>query len=69
MRWGGAGDEEGIVATTCLRSPGPNVHYSACLASNIEQMFATGTPPYDVRYVPATALTYGHSRQLPYTTY
>jgi hypothetical protein len=31
-----------FVATQCLRSPGPNVHYSACLASNIEQMFATG---------------------------
>ena len=38
-----------IVATTMLRSPGPNVHYSACLASNIEQMFATGKAPYDVR--------------------
>lgn len=45
----GVGDDEGIVATTSLRSPGPNVHYSACLASNIETMFATGRPPYDVR--------------------
>ena len=37
-----------VVATQCLRSPGPNVHYSACLASNIEQMFATGAAPYPV---------------------
>ena len=46
---GGVGDDEGIVATTALRSPGPNVHYSACLASNAETMFATGKPTYDVR--------------------
>jgi len=39
---------DGIVATQCLRSPHPNVHYSACLASNIEKMFATGEPPYPV---------------------
>ena len=32
-----------------IRSPWPNVHYSACLASNIEQMFATRQAPYDVR--------------------
>jgi hypothetical protein len=38
----------GIVATQFLRSPGPNVHYSACLASNIEEMFATGKAPYPV---------------------
>ena len=36
----------GIVATQFLRSPGPNVHYSACLASNIEEMFSTGKAPY-----------------------
>ena len=38
----------GIVAAQLLRSPGPNVHYSACLASNIEEMFATGKAPYPV---------------------
>jgi hypothetical protein len=38
----------GIVATQFLRSPGPNVHYSACLASNIEEMFATGNAPYPI---------------------
>ncbi|MCH2212851.1 MAG: hypothetical protein MK110_16230 [Fuerstiella sp.] len=38
----------GIVATQFLRSPGPNVHYSACLASNIEEMFATGKAPYPI---------------------
>ena len=38
----------GIVATQCLRSPGPNVHYSAALASNIEKMFATRQAPYPV---------------------
>lgn len=38
----------GIVASQLLRSPGPNVHYSACLASNIEKMFATGIAPYPV---------------------
>ena len=40
--------QEGIVSTQMLRSPGPNVHYSACLASNIQKMFETGRPPYPV---------------------
>ena len=43
---GGIGDSEGIVATTSLRSPGPNVHYSACLASNIETMYLES--PYNI---------------------
>ena len=38
----------GIVSTQFLRSPGPNVHYSACLAANIEAMFETGQAPYPV---------------------
>ena len=38
----------GIVSTQFLRSPGPNVHYSACLASHIEKMFSTGHAPYPV---------------------
>ena len=37
-----------LVSTQCLRSPHPNVHYSAGLASNIEEMFATGRAPYPV---------------------
>jgi hypothetical protein len=41
--------QEGIVSTQMLRSPGPNVHYSACLASNIQQMFETGRPSYPVQ--------------------
>ena len=32
-----AGEPSRIVATTMLRSPGPCVHYSACLAANIER--------------------------------
>ena len=40
--------QAGIVSTQMLRSPGPNVHYSACLASNIQKMFETGRPPYPV---------------------
>jgi hypothetical protein len=40
--------QEGVVSTQMLRSPGPNVHYSACLASNIQKMFETGRPPYPV---------------------
>ena len=41
--------QEGIVSTQMLRSPGPNVHYSACLASNIQKMFETGRAPYPVQ--------------------
>ena len=37
-----------IVSTQMLRSPGPNVHYSACLASNIEVMFETRRAPFPV---------------------
>jgi hypothetical protein len=39
---------EGIVSTQFLRSPGPNVQYSACLAANIQKMFETGEAPYPV---------------------
>ena len=42
------GEPSRLVATTMLRSPGPCVHYSACLAANIEQMFVSGAPPYPV---------------------
>ena len=37
-----------IVATQLFATPGPNVHYSACLMSNVEQMFATNEAPYPV---------------------
>jgi hypothetical protein len=40
---------EDIVSTQFLRSPGPNVHYSACLAANIQTMFETGQAPYPVQ--------------------
>ena len=39
---------EEVVSTQFLLSPEPNVHYSACLASNIEEMFETGRAPYPV---------------------
>ena len=38
----------GIVSTQFLLTPVPNVTYSACLVSKIEQMFATGKAPYPV---------------------
>ena len=37
-----------LVATQCLRSPHPNVHYSAGLVANIEEMFVTRRSPYPV---------------------
>jgi hypothetical protein len=36
------------VSTQFFLSPNPNVTYSACLVSKIEQMFMTGTAPYPV---------------------
>lgn len=38
----------GIQSTQFFLSPVPNVTYSACLVSKIEQMFATGIAPYPV---------------------
>lgn len=38
----------GVMSTQFFLSPNPNVTYSACLASKIEQMFATGRAPYPV---------------------
>jgi hypothetical protein len=38
----------GIRSTQFFLSPTPNVTYSACLVSNIEEMFETGRPPYPV---------------------
>ena len=38
----------GIVSTQFFLSPTPNVTYSACLVSKIEEMFATGKAPYPV---------------------
>ncbi len=38
----------GPQATQFFLSPVPNVTYSACLVSKIEQMFATGSAPYPV---------------------
>jgi hypothetical protein len=37
-----------ILSTQFFLTPTPNVTYSACLASKIEEMFATGKPPYPV---------------------
>jgi hypothetical protein len=37
-----------ILSTQFFLTPTPNVTYSACLASKIEQMFATGKAPYPV---------------------
>ena len=34
------------VSTQFLLTPGPNVTYSACLVSEIEEMFATGVAPF-----------------------
>jgi hypothetical protein len=47
---------QGPFATQFFRSPAPNVTYSACLASKIEEMFMTRTAPYPVR---RTLLTSG----------
>jgi len=38
----------GVQSTQFFLSPTPNVTYSACLVSNIEDMFATGKAPYPV---------------------
>ncbi|MBI3958080.1 MAG: hypothetical protein HY328_04665 [Chloroflexi bacterium] len=38
--------EEKPVSTQFLLTPGPNVTYSACLVSKIEEMLATGRAPY-----------------------
>jgi len=38
----------GIQSTQFFLSPTPNVTYSACLVSKIEEMFATGKAPYPV---------------------
>jgi hypothetical protein len=38
----------GIVSTQFFLSPTPNVTYSACLVSKIEEMFVTGRAPYPV---------------------
>jgi hypothetical protein len=37
-----------IASTQFFLSPVPNVTYSACLVSKIEEMFETGRPPYSV---------------------
>jgi hypothetical protein len=37
-----------ILSTQFFLTPTPNVTYSACLGSKIEEMFATGKPPYPV---------------------
>jgi hypothetical protein len=39
---------EDILSTQFFLTPTPNVTYSACLASKIEQMFVTGKAPYPV---------------------
>ena len=41
-------DNSEIQATQFFLSPDPNVTYSACLASKIEQMIGTGVAPYPV---------------------
>jgi hypothetical protein len=46
----------GLVSTQFLLTPEPNVTYSACLVSKIEQMFMTGHAPYRVE---RTLLTSG----------
>jgi hypothetical protein len=38
----------GVQSTQFFLSPEPNVTYSACLVSKIEEMFATGNAPYPV---------------------
>ena len=44
------------LSTQFLLTPVPNVTYSACLVSKIEEMFATGRAPYPVE---RTLLTSG----------
>ncbi len=39
---------KGVLSTQFFLSPTPNVTYSACLVSKIEEMFATGRAPYPV---------------------
>ncbi len=46
----------GIISNQFLLTPNPNVTYSACLVSKIEQMFATGKAPYPIQ---RTLLTSG----------
>jgi hypothetical protein len=46
----------GIISNQFLLTPNPNVTYSACLVSKIEQMFAMGKAPYPIQ---RTLLTSG----------
>ncbi len=46
----------GVASTQFFLSPNPNVTYSACLVSKIQQMFASGKAPYSIR---RTLLTSG----------
>ena len=39
---------KGIASTQFFLSPVPNVTYSACLVSKIEELFVTGKAPYPV---------------------
>jgi hypothetical protein len=39
---------KGIASTQFFLTPTPNVTYSACLVSKIEEMFETGRPPYPI---------------------
>ena len=39
---------KGLISTQFLLTPVPNVTYSACLVSKIEQMFMTGKAPYSI---------------------
>jgi hypothetical protein len=39
---------KGVMSTQFLLTPVPNVTYSACLVSKIEELFATGKAPYPV---------------------
>jgi hypothetical protein len=41
--------DHGIISTQFFLSPVPNVTYSACLVSKIEQMFATRSAPYPIQ--------------------
>jgi hypothetical protein len=47
---------KGLISTQYFLSPEPNVTYSACLVSKIEEMFVTGRAPYRVE---RTLLTSG----------
>ena len=42
------GGTQGLVSNQFFLSPTPNVTYSACLVSKIEEMFETGQAPYSV---------------------